>query len=98
MRINIAYNNSLRVFDPPPGVYFVGVTAIYKENHFIALNSCKDDPCKQDEEIVLDEHFKIIIHYYSNPTLAEILEEFSGYEGISFIEMKNEVFRISVSI
>ena len=47
---------------------------------------------------VIDENLKIILHYYNNPILAEILEEFSGYEGLGFIEIKNEVFQISVCI
>lgn len=98
MRINIVYNNSLRTFDSPSGVYFVGVTVIYNGNRFVALNSYMDSPYKQDEEIVLDENLKISLHYYSNPILAEILEEFSGYEGIGFIEIKSEVFQISVCI
>ena len=98
MRINIAYNNSLRTFDSPLGVYFVGVTVIYNGNRFEALNPYTDSPYKQDEEIVLDENLKIILHYYSNPILAEILEEFSGYEGIGFIEIGSEVFHISVCI
>ena len=50
------------------------------------------------KEIVLDENLKIILHYYNNSILAEILEEFSGYEGLGFIEIKNEVFQISVCI
>ena len=96
MRINVAYNNSSRVFDSPRRVYFVGITASYKGNRFEVLNSYTDSPYKQDEELVLDENLKIIFHYYSNPILAEILEEFSGYDGINFIEIKNEVFHISV--
>ncbi len=98
MRINIAYNDSLRTFNSPSGVYFVGVGVIYNGNRFEALNSYTDSPYKQDEEIVLDENLKIILHYYNNPILAEILEEFSGYEGIGFIEIKSEVFHISVCI
>ena len=98
MKINIAYNDSFRTFDSPLGVYFVGVTVIYNGNRFEALNSYEDSPYKQDEEIVLDEDLKIILHYYSNPILAEILEEFSGYEGMGFIEIKNEKFHISVCI
>lgn len=98
MRINIAYNDSLRTFNSPSGVYFVGVGVIYNGNRFEALNSYTDSPYKQDEEIVLDENLKIILHYYNNPILAEILEEFSGYEGIGFIEIKNDVFHISVYI
>ena len=98
MRINIAYNNGLKVFDSPSDVYFVGVTVIYKGCRFEALNSYTDSPYKQEEEIVLDEKLKIILHYYINPILAEILEEFSGYEGMGFIEIKNEKFHISVCI
>ena len=59
MRINIAYNDSLRTVDSPSGVYFVGVTVIYNSNHFVALCSYEDSPYKQDKEIVLDENFKI---------------------------------------
>ena len=98
MRINIAYNNSLRTFDSPSGVYFVGVGVIYNGNRFEVLNSYTDSPYKEDEEIVLDANLKIILHYYSDAILAEILKEFSGYEGLSFIEIKNEVFHISVCI
>ena len=98
MKINIAYNDSFRTFDSPSGVYFVGVTVIYNGNRFEELNSYEDSPYKQDEEIVLDENLKIILHYYSNPILSEILEEFSGYEGMGFIEIKKDVFRVSVCI
>ncbi len=77
MRINIIYNNSLRTVDSPPGVYFVGVGVICNGSRFEALNSYTDSPHKQDKEIVLDENLKIILHYYSNPMLSEILEEFS---------------------
>lgn len=98
MRINIAYNDSLTTFNSPSGVYFVGVTVIYNSNYFVALCSYEDSPYKQDKEVVLDENLKIILHYYSNPILVEILEEFSGYEGMDFIEIKNEKFHISVCI
>lgn len=98
MRINIAYNNNLRTFDSPSGVYFVGVGVIYNGKRFEALNSYTYSPYKEDEEIVLDENLKIILHYYNNPILAEILEEFSSYEGLGFIEIKNEIFQISVCI
>ncbi len=98
MRVNIVYNNSSRVLESPTGVYFVGITVIYNDNRFEALNSYTESPYKQDEEIVLEKNLKIILHYYSNPILEEVFEQFLGYEGLSFIEIKNEVFHISACI
>lgn len=98
MKISINYNNSLQVFDFPHGAYFVGATVIYKEKRFVALNSYDDNPFKQDEELDFDEKFKVILHYYSNPMLEEVLKEFSGFEGIRFIELKNDVFNLSITV
>ncbi len=96
MKISINYNDNWKVFDSPPSVYFVGATIIYKGKRFEALNSYNDSPFKQDEEIIFDEKLKVILHYYSNPALEEILTEFSGFEGIRCIEMRNDAFHISI--
>ena len=98
MKISINCNDNLKVFDSPPSVYFVGATIICKGKKFVALDSYNDSPLKQDEEIIFDEKLKVILHYYSNPALEEILTEVSGYEGPGFIEIKTEVFQISVCI
>lgn len=97
MKISINYNNNWKLFDSPPNVYFVGATIIYENKRFEALNSYNDSPFKQDEEIIFDE-LKVILHYYSNPALEEILTEFSGFEGISYIEMRNDTFHISIIV
>ncbi len=39
-----------------------------------------------------------VFHYYSNPVLEEVLKEFSGFEGIRCIEIKNDVFHISIIV
>lgn len=98
MKISINYNDNRKVFDTPPSVYFVGVTIICEGKNFVALNSYNDSPFKQDEEIILNENLKVILHYYSNPALEEILKEFSGFEGITCIEIKNDAFHISVIV
>jgi len=98
MKISINYNNNCKVFDSPPSVYFVGATIIYEGKRFEVLNSYNDSPFKQDEEIIFDEKLKVILHYYSNPTLEEILTEFSGFEGIRCIEIKNDIFHMSIIV
>jgi len=98
MKISINYNGKLRAFTSPPNIYFVGATVIHNGKRFISLNSYDDSQFKQDEEIIFDENLKVILHYYSNPTLEEVLKEFSGFEGIEFIEIKNDVFHISVIV
>lgn len=98
MKISINYNNNWKVFDSPPSVYFVGATIICKGKKFVALDSYNDSPLKQDEEIIFDESFKVILHYYSTPALEEILTEFSGFEGIRCIEIKNDIFHISIIV
>lgn len=98
MKISINYNDNWKAFDSPPSVYFVGATIIYKGKRFEALNSYNDSPFKQDEEIIFDEKLKVILHYYSNPTLEEVLKEFSGFEEIRCIEIKNDVFHLSIIV
>ena len=98
MKISINCNDNLKVFDSPPSVYFVGATIICEDKKFVALNSYNDSPFKQDEEIIFDENLKVILHYYSNPVLEEVLKEFSGFEGIRYIEIKNDVFYISIIV
>jgi len=98
MKISINYNDNRKVFSSPQSVYFVGATIIYKGKRFEALNSYNDNPFKQDEEIIFDEKLKVILHYYSNPTLEEVLKEFSGFGGIRCMEIKNNVFHISIIV
>ena len=70
----------------------VGATIIYEGKRFEALNSYNDSPFKQEEEIIFDEKLKVILHYYSNPVLEEVLKEFLGFEGIKCIEIKTMHF------
>ena len=98
MKISINYNDNRKVFSSPQSVYFVGATIIYEGKRFEALNSYNDSLFKQDEEIIFDEKLKVILHYYSNPVLEEVLKEFSGFEGIRCIEIKNDVFHISIIV
>ena len=98
MKISINYNDNWKAFDSPPSVYFVGATIIYEDKRFEALNSYNDSPFKQDKEIIFDEKLKVILHYYSNPALEEVLTEFSGFEGIRCIEIINDAFHISVIV
>lgn len=98
MKISINYHDNRKVFSSPQSVYFVGATIIYEGKRFEALNSYNDSPFNQDEEIIFDEKLKVILHYYSNPMLEEVLKEFSGFEGIRFIEIKNDVFNLSITV
>lgn len=98
MKISINYNDNRKAFDSPPSVYFVGATIIYEDKRFAAFNSYSDSPFKQDKEIIFDKKFKVILHYYSNPALEEVLTEFSGFEGIRCIEIKNDAFHISIIV
>ena len=96
MKIKIAYKDEQRIIDSPEGVDFVGFSVNHKSSQYNAFNSFKDCPYKQDEEIVFDENFKIILHYYSSATLNEFLQFFAGYEGMAFIEIENNDFQMSV--
>ena len=98
MKISINYNDNWKTVDSPTSVYFVGATIIYKDKRFEALNSYNDSPFKQDEEIIFDENLKVILHYYNNPTLEEVLTEFSGFEGIRCVEIKNDIFHMSIIV
>lgn len=96
--VSINYNDNRKAFGSPQSAYFVGATIIYEGKRFEALNSYNDSPFKQEEEIIFDEKLKVILHYYSNPVLEEVLKEFLGFEGIKCIEIKNDAFHISIIV
>ena len=99
MRIDITYQGRQRVHVPPAGVYFIGITVICNDLHFSVLDYYSDDDSHAcDEEIVLDEGFKILIRYYKDERSAEIRQEFVGFEKMKCVEIKSPAFEVLVTV
>lgn len=92
MRTDITIGDYHRVFDSPEGVYLVGVTVIRDgRNTFSTINNLVIDGVgSEDEEIELDCGVKLIFHYYSSPFLGWLMGEFAGFEGMKFIEVRED--------
>ena len=97
MRIDITCGEHRKVFESPAGIHFFGLTVTCNDNHFSVINPCSDeDSYRHDEEIVFEESLNVVLHYYSSPMIAEVVKEFSEFEGMKFIEMQNKDFSLVV--
>lgn len=95
MKINITSENIQKVIVAPKGVHFLGVTVKYDN---VTLEALTNRLSTNNEEIVLNEDLKIILHYYDSPEALEIREAFNGYNNFEFIEIHNEKFSLVISI
>lgn len=95
MKINITYDNFEKVIVAPEGVHFLGVTVKYGD---ITLEALTNRLSTNNEEIVLNENLKIILHYYDSPEALEIREAFNGYNDFEFIEIHDEKFSLIMSV
>lgn len=95
MKINIRSDNFEKVIVTPEYVYFVGITVKFDYGTLEVLNS---NLSTNNEEIILDENLKIILHYYDSPEALEIKEAFKDYIGFECVEVNNKKFSLNISI
>lgn len=99
MKIEFDYADHHEVFESPVQVHLIGVTIINNGRHLSAWDfELEDESHQKDEVINLDENLKLIFHYYTGEKIGEMRKEFHGYEGMKFIEIKNNEFNLIVFV
>ncbi len=96
MRADIVFGGSQKTVAIPDDVCLVGATVIYNGNHCSAIDWDFTD--QHNEEIVMSEEFKVILHYYTAPVIAEIGKVFLDFKNMKYLEMQERDYYVGISV
>lgn len=94
MKAEIVFRGCQSSIEIPEEVCLAGVTVMCNGDRCSALEL--DFVNRREEEIVITEGMKVILHYYTAPSIVEIAKEFANFEGMKYLEIEQPEYSVEI--
>ena len=96
MRADVIFRGQQKSLVIPEDVCLVGVTVVSDGNRCSVLDW--DFADRHNEEIVISEEFKVILHCYTAPAIAEIGKAFLTFDGMRYLEIRERDYYVGIRV
>lgn len=96
MKADIVFDGCRKTIAIPEEICLAGVTVLYNGSHSSELDFDFID--HRDEEIIMAEKMKVVLHYYTDPAITEIGKEFLSFKNMKYIEIKEKDYCVAISV